>query len=68
MDENGWINVKEALPEDWQIVNTYCQDAAEHIGAFYWLMGCTIFRHGDFYANGFYKITHWQPAPLPPKR
>ena len=68
MDENGWTKVEHSLPYDGQLVNTYCQDAAEEIGYYYWLMGCTVFRHGVFYAGSYYKITHWCPAPLPPKR
>ena len=67
--DNGWISVKDRLPDEGEYVLIYCPEFLEDIRkAFY--------TEGDFYIekedlivepvpNGY--CTHWQPLPKPPK-
>lgn len=67
--DNGWISVKDKMPDECQEVLIYCPEFLEEIRkAFY--------TEGDFYVdkedlivkpapNGY--CTHWQPLPEPPK-
>lgn len=67
--DNGWISVKDRLPDEGEDVLIYCPEFLEDIRkAFY--------TEGDFYIekedlivepapNGY--CTHWQPLPNPPK-
>lgn len=59
---DGWISVKDRLPEDDTPVLVYCPDAPLPYGIDYW----SQFGLG-FYWSHDSEPTHWQPLPEPPK-
>lgn len=67
--DNGWISVKDRLPDECEEVLIYCPEFLEEIRK-------ALYTDGDFYIekedlivkpapNGY--CTHWQPLPNPPK-
>lgn len=57
---NGWISVKDKMPENYKPVLVYDQEWGIRIDA------VSIKPFEDFVHYGY--VTHWQPLPEPPKR
>ena len=63
---NGWISVKDRLPEEKvncivHYKHAYCDNDD------YWEIGICFYDGEKFKMDLSYKVTHWQPMPNPPK-
>ena len=61
-----WIPVTERLPEEKvncivHYKHAYCDNDD------YWAIGICFYDGEKFQMDLLYKVTHWQPMPLPPK-
>lgn len=60
--DNGWISVKDRLPELFKNVLTIDSEGKIFIN---WLEEVTETK--SYFAYGSWSVTHWQPLPKPPK-
>ena len=63
---NGWISVKDRLPEEKvncivYYKHAYCDNDD------YWAIGICFYDGEKFQMDLLYKVTHWQYLPQPPK-
>lgn len=59
-NNNGWIDVKDELPESSMIVRWLCEDGKEDIGVYFF--ESKVF--GTIDLTTCEPITHWQKFPL----
>ncbi len=58
----GWVDVRERSPEDWQIVLVHGGIAQYRSGIFYTGMECPQYQRPIMWP-----VTHWALFPVPPK-
>ena len=66
LEKTKWISVDDRLPEEKvncivHYKHAYCDNDG------YWAIGFCYYDGEKFKLNPAYKVTHWMPAPQPPK-
>lgn len=67
--DNGWINVKDRLPDD-KGRYLICTESRRDEIAYYQPIGDKFSDYEPFWQGSscrFTSVTHWQPLPKPPK-
>ena len=64
---NGWISVKDRLPEDFQKVLVFWKEHGEPmVDTAFWQKDAKRFD-GEHWVRMEDKVTHWMPIPEPPQ-